>query len=112
MQGTVVKNFRIRHKRMDTHTPKSVQERIKNTVHLPTIEANCEYARASFCCDDLENVISPRRMLDHHKYLSVGLVFINFHFPGLISIVGRQTSTYFTLDPFPSALQLIGLFTV
>lgn len=107
MQSVPPKDSKKIHKKKDTKLANLVYHRIKSIAHFSTMERNCKYSHSSFHCNYLEDVISQRRVCNCLEYLSVGQVFINFHFPGLISILGGQTSICFTMHLFLSTLQKI-----
>lgn len=106
MQSVLLKDFKTIHKKKDTKLANLMYYRIKSTAHSSTIERNCDSHRG-FHCNYLEDGISQRRVCICLESLSAGQVFINFHFPGLISVLGEQTGICFTMHLFLPTLQII-----
>ena len=106
MQSVLLKDFKTIHKKKDTKLANLMYYRIKNTAYFSTIERNCDSHRG-FHCNYLEDGISQGRICICLESLSVGQVFINFHFPGLILVLGEQTGICFTMHFFLPTLQII-----
>lgn len=106
MQSVLAQGFPL-HKKKDTKLANLMYYRIKTQlifpqlrgIAIPPIEASIVITwKVESLRENLHLCLES---------LSAGQVFINFHFPGLILVLGEQTGICFTMHFFLPTLQII-----
>lgn len=84
-------------------------QRIKNIAHFSMIKS-CEHSHSSSLCSYMGDAVFQRRVCIRLSICLQNKVSINFYCPRSTSVSGEQT--WFTMDHFLSALQMISLFAL